>query len=211
MRIILVRHGQTTWNKEEIFRGRADIPLDKIGLSQARAVARRLQHSDVKRIYSSPLKRAFTTAQAIGKQAGVKLIIEKNLIEFDCGVWQGLSLREVKKRFPTIYARWSKDPYQAVIPKAEKLGGVRIRIKKFLRKTLKTKPKGDIVIVSHRIINKILLSELLSLPDSCFWKIKQDVGAISIVDFDKGLARISSLNDTCHLRNMAKNKEARDF
>ena len=108
MKIIIVRHGQTEWNKKEIFRGRSDIPLDKIGLKQANAIAENLCHLNIKTIYSSPLKRALATAQAIGEKACLKPVVENDLIDFDFGQWQGLTLAQVRKEFPAAYHQWLK-------------------------------------------------------------------------------------------------------
>jgi broad specificity phosphatase PhoE len=211
MKLIIVRHGQTEWNKEEIFRGRADIPLDEIGLKQANAVAENLCHLNIKTIYSSPLKRALAMAQAIGKKVRLKPIIENDFIDFDFGQWQGLTLAQVRKEVPSLYRQWLKNPGKVIIPGGENLSLVRERVAHALSKVLDKQVNGDIVIVTHRIINKILLCIIFSLNNSYFWKIKQDVGSINIVDYTEGFASIVSLNDTCHIKHLMRNNELKDF
>lgn len=211
MKIIIVRHGQTEWNKEEIFRGRLDIPLDQTGLKQAAAIAENLRHLNIKKIYSSPLKRALATAQAIGKKTRLKPVIEKDLTDFDFGEWQGLTLAQVQEEFPAGFRQWSKDPGKVIIPGGESLSLARKRVARLLKRILPKKENGNIVIVTHRVINKILISVLLSLDDSYFWRIKQDVGSINIVGYHEGSASILSLNDTCHIKNLMLGDEPRDF
>jgi len=207
MRIILVRHGSTEWNDKDVFRGRVDISLDKIGIQQAYAIANRLSVLDVSAVYSSPLKRALETAQIIATKLKVNIKAEDSLVDFDFGKWQGLSTREVQKQFPQAYKQWLSEPHLVKIPGAENLSDVRNRITKMLFETL-IKEKNDIVVVSHRIVNKMLICAALSLDDSYFWQIKQDVAAISILDYRDGVFTLSLLNDTNHLGGT---EQLRDF
>jgi broad specificity phosphatase PhoE len=100
-RVYLVRHGTTEWNREEIFRGRADCPLNETGRAEARAVAHYLQGMGIEKIYSSPLSRAAETAQAVAAAAGVPVIFKASFTDLDFGDWR-MPLREVKKNIPKI-------------------------------------------------------------------------------------------------------------
>ncbi|MCM8796698.1 MAG: histidine phosphatase family protein [Candidatus Omnitrophica bacterium] len=206
MKITLIRHGQTLWNKEEIFRGRSDIPLDDVGIKQAKAITKRLSFFDIKAVYSSPLKRALETAQIIAKRFNLKVKVDDDLIDFDFGEWQGLSLKEVQKKFPETYQQWLEEPHLANIPNGENLDNVRSRVTKVLDKIIKEQ-QDDVAVVSHRVINKLLILTALSLNNSYFWQIKQDVGAISILDYKDEKLTLSLLNDTCHLDRAEENKD----
>jgi len=99
--IILVRHGQTAWNRVERFRGRADIELNDSGLAQAEATARRIAaewHPEA--IYASPLSRARTTAQAIARRVALEVVVDAGLLDIDYGQWQGLTPDEAHSRWP---------------------------------------------------------------------------------------------------------------
>ena len=210
MKIILIRHGQTQWNKEELFRGRSDIPLDEVGIKQAKAITKRLSLFGIKTVYSSPLKRALETAQIIAKRFNLKAKVVDDLIDFDFGEWQGLGLKDVQEQFPETYQKWLKEPYLVNIPNGENLDTVRQRVSKALNKIVKGQ-QDDVVVVSHRVINKVLILAALSLDNSYFWQIKQDVGAISVLDYEGGTLALTLLNDTCHL-NMAEGKRRiKDF
>jgi len=206
MRIVLIRHGQTLWNKEEIFRGRADIPLDEMGIQQARAIANRLSLFSVNAVYSSPLRRALETAQIIAAELKVNITVDDNLTDLDFGKWQGLSVAEVQRLFPELYGRWLKEPHLVKIPGGETLGRMKKRAAIALAKTL-IKEKNDAVIVTHRAVIKILICAALSLDNSCFWRIKQDTGTISILDCKEGRFALSLLNDSCHLADISKQGE----
>ena len=210
MRLILVRHGQTALNEKNVFRGRLDIPLNETGIQQANAIAERLCTFNINIIYTSPLKRALETAQVIGTKLNINTEIDNNLIDFDFGKWQGLTIGEVEKRFPKLYEQWLKGPHMVKIPDGENLDLVRIRVSKVLNKILRD-DGSDMVIVSHRVILKVLICAALSLDNSYFWQVKQNVGAISILDYKKGEFSLSLLNDTCHLGNDEQNKEIKDF
>jgi len=93
-RFVLVRHGQTEWNRVERFRGRADIPLNETGLAQAKALARRLASWAIAAVYSSPLQRTRETGKAIARQLGLQVEPLEGLIDIDYGALQGLTPEE---------------------------------------------------------------------------------------------------------------------
>jgi len=210
MRLILVRHGQTALNEKNVFRGRLDIPLNETGIQQANAIAERLSTFNVKCIYSSPLKRALETAQVIGRKLNIDTEIDDNLIDFNFGKWQGLTIKEVEEQFPELYEGWLRSPQMIKIPDGEDLGLIRKRVSKVLNKLIEYK-ENNVVIVSHRVILKILICTALSLDNSYFWRIIQDVGAISILDNKDGQFSLSLLNDTCHLVKVGQNNKIKDF
>lgn len=199
MRLILARHGQTEWNVKRMFRGRIDIPLNETGVRQANAVAKKLSAFKIRKIYSSPLKRALQTAEAVGKRLNLKPIPENDLIEINYGKWQGLAVDEVQKKYRALYAKWLKTPGKTAIPGGETLKRARTRVSLKLNKILNQYRNGDIVIVAHEVIIKVILCKLLNLSDNFFWKLKQDTGAITILEYHNGVSAILSLNDTCHL------------
>ena len=97
VKIILIRHGETDWNREQIFRGRIDVALNEVGLAQAGAVKESLKDVKIDRIYSSPLSRAFETASVLGENRGLGVEIEKGFIDIDFGKWQDFHTKRSKK------------------------------------------------------------------------------------------------------------------
>ncbi len=200
MKIIVVRHGQTDWNKKDIFRGRKDIPLDESGKRQAMLTARRLAEMDltIKAVYTSPLHRAVETAENIAKIFGLKVIPKEELIEFDYGQWEGHSIDEVKKKYPQMYANWLNNPAQLVIPDGETLEQVTKRVQSGVKSILK-EAQGDIVIVAHKVINKVVIGCLMGWDQDHFWKLEQELAAINIIEVGGGSATVEMLNHTTHL------------
>ena len=169
--IILVRHEQTTWNVKEIFRGRIDIELSETGMKQTELLAEYLSHFKLEAIYSSPLRRALKTAEMIADYHKLGVEIAPGLIDFNYGEWQGLPHQEVKDKYKELYAKWINNPDQVKIPAGESLDDVRERALDVVNNVV-AKYEGTVVLVSHRVVNKVLICALLGLDNSHFWNIK---------------------------------------
>ena len=198
--IILVRHGETDWNSGEIFRGRADVELNATGLRQAELLGKYLGGEKIDFVYSSPLKRAVKTAEAIARPRALDVNIVRNLIDFDYGEWQGLSQREVKEKYPELYQDWLDTPEQVGIPGGESLEDVRSRAMPFVEDAVMRCGEGRIVFVSHRVVNKVLICALLGLGNAHFWNVRLDTCGISRFNCGDGRVVLTSHNDTSYLK-----------
>jgi broad specificity phosphatase PhoE len=200
--IIMVRHGQTEWNRVERFRGRADVPLNETGLEQARATGERVAASwRPVAVYSSPLSRAVKTAEAIASHFNLPVQVHPNLIDIHYGQWQGLTPEEVRERWPDALATWYEAPHQAQIPEGETLDELRTRAMAVVHELSARHPSQTIVIVGHTVINRIILLGILGLGNERFWRIKQDTCAINVFEAEEGVFTLVSLNDTCHIHS----------
>jgi broad specificity phosphatase PhoE len=202
MQVILVRHGQTDWNREGIFRGRIDVKLNASGLREAEIIGEALRGADIDAVCSSPLSRALETALRIAPDDGPVEALDE-FTDMDFGAWQGLPREQVRKRYPELYDKWVTTPERVRIPGAETLGGVRRRALEGLDSLLEKHSGETVVIVSHGLVNKVLLCAVLGLEDSHFWKIKQDNGAINLFTYTREGTKLVMLNDTTHLRGVA--------
>jgi broad specificity phosphatase PhoE len=200
LEIILARHGETDWNASEIFRGRADVALNETGLRQAELLGEYLSSEKIDIVYSSPLRRAVQTAEAIARPQALDVNIVGNLNDIDCGQWQGLSLQEVKDKYTEIYQDWLDTPEQVRIPGGESLEDVRRRAMPFVEDAVMRCREGRIVFVSHRVVHKVLICALLGLDNSSFWNFKQDTGAITRFNIGGGRLVLTSHNDTSYLK-----------
>lgn len=201
--LIIIRHGETEWNVAEVFRGRIDIDLSETGVKQAELLAGYLSPSAIEAIYSSPLKRALKTAQIIAQPHKLKVNVEPDLIDFNFGRWQGLSHQEVKEKYGELYATWITHPEQVRMPDGETLTDVRKRVIRVIDKVIK-KSTGTMVIVGHRVVNKIIICALLGLDNGHFWKIRQDTGGISIFSYQNEQLILTRHNDTSFLKPVAR-------
>ena len=173
-RILLVRHGETAWNVEEVFRGRIDIPLNERGLKQAELLGERLSGEDIIAVYSSPLRRALRTAEEVAKHHGLKVEVAEELVDLDYGEWQGLSHGTVREKYKELYEVWLKAPHLVRMPGGESLDDLRKRALGFVERVVERygDREGAVVLVSHRVVNKVLICALLGLDNSHFWKVK---------------------------------------
>lgn len=198
--IILVRHGQTEWNRVERFRGRADVPLNEIGLAQAEATGKRVVAEwTPAAIYSSPLSRAVKTAEAIAKHFSLPVQTHPGLADIDYGEWQGLTPDEVRERWPAALHAWYKEPETARIPGGETLADLRARGMRAVNELAAQHAGQTIVLMGHTVINRIILLGVLGLGNERFWHIKQDTCAINVFEAENKDFVLVSLNDTCHL------------
>src|SRR5512135_1055488 len=126
-RIILVRHGQTPWNKDKIFRGSRDIPLNDTGREEARLAGEWLKGETIHAAYCSPLSRARDTAQAIAHHHRLEVTDLPGIIDLNYGDWQGEPLAEVKVKYADLYRRWESAPHTVRFPGGETLDEVSAR------------------------------------------------------------------------------------
>jgi len=204
-RFILVRHGQTGWNKDERFRGRADIELDETGLRQAQLAAGRIMEWEISAVYSSPLKRAKSTAQCIADKFGLSVITLDGLNDMNFGEWEGMLVSEVREKHAKVFNEWRYHPESFAVPGGESMDDVQRRVVKTVDE-LALKHEGQtIALVSHRVVCKVLLCHLLGLDNSHFWKIAQDNTAVNafemyeVIGTGEKRATVTLVNDTCHL------------
>ena len=201
--IMLVRHGETEWNVKEVFRGRIDIELNETGLQQAQLLAEYLSGTKIDAIYSSPLKRALTTAEIVANYHKLNVEVAPGLMDLDYGGWQGLPHQEVRSKYGRLYAQWINCPEQIKMPAGESLDEVRRRAMSVVDSVM-AKYGGIVVLVSHRVVNKVLICALLGLDNSYFWNIKQDTCGITTFNHENGLFILTKHNDTSYLRTISE-------
>ena len=201
-RLIIVRHGRTEWNRVERFRGRADIGLDEVGMKQAESAAKRITGWPISMIYSSPLRRALTTAEIVAGPLGLEVKPMPGIIDIDYGVWQGLSTEEVITRDGSLYSEWMESPQNVRFPGGESFAEVRKRADSAVDDLIQQHLKETVVLVSHKVICQILILSLLGLDNSHFWQITQDVCAMNLFEVRGGIPSALFLNDTCHLEGL---------
>ncbi|MBN1856306.1 MAG: histidine phosphatase family protein [Dehalococcoidia bacterium] len=196
-RLILVRHGETLWNSELVYRGRSEIDLSARGRLQAECLGVRLAQEDVTAIYTSSLSRARQTADAIGRATGTAVVDEPKLMDLDCGEWEGLSVEEVKRRYPELSRLWQASPHLVRLPGGESLDDVAQRVAPLLDDVLKR--EGVVVLVSHRVVHKVAICALLGLGNSATWQIQMDTAGVTVFDCAAGRNVLMLHNDTSHL------------
>ena len=150
--LILIRHGETVWNRERRMQGHSDSPLSDIGLRQARLLALRLKEIEFAALYSSDSGRAQHTARSVAEVTGHALIVEPRLRERHFGVFEGLTGDEMQAQHPDAYARFkSRDPHYAV-PGGESATAFRDRALACLTEIAGRHANDTVVIVTHGLV-----------------------------------------------------------
>ena len=175
-----VRHGEATWNAEERVCGSTDVPLSDVGRNQARELARRLRPVLVDALYSSPLGRALETARLIGEAVGLTPVVDHRLAELNYGEWEGRTFDEIKSAAPAIYDAWDADPANLSPPGGE--SGVHLveRVTPFLADVAQRHPRGNVVVVCHKTVCRLVACHLMGLPrnsigSASLWKIRRSI------------------------------------
>lgn len=209
--VYLIRHGQTAWNKEEIFRGRTNVPLDETGLKQADLAGEYFKRMEIHAIYSSPLARAWQTAEKIAEPRSMKVQPLEGVIDMSFGSWEGHPHQEIREMDPQTYRQWRDEPHLARLPGGETLDGVRLRAMAALEAVVQSNPNNTVIVVSHRVVNKVLICGILGIDNSHFWQIGQDTTAINLIQYRNGKYVLSLLNETCHLKRLKEEWARVDF
>lgn len=198
--IILVRHGETDWNKSDRFRGRSDVGLNEVGHEQARRAAARLRDRKIAAIYSSPLPRALETAKPIAEFHNLQVEPSADLLDVDYGKWEGLSTQEAQGQNPDLWDLWLKAPGRVRFPGGESVRQVRNRIENLLRSIGEDHLGETVVLVSHRVTCHVILCHVLGLTSDALWRVRQDIACINQFKERDGRFTMLLMNSTEHLR-----------
>jgi phosphoserine phosphatase len=205
--LVLVRHGESTWNVEGRYQGRLDPPLSPRGRAQAEALAMRLKReqraaSEAQRlgeIVSSPLVRARDTADSCAQALSLSVRVDERLTEISHGMWEGKLREEIANKWPEMVAAWRSRPHTVEFPGGETLNDVRTRFESFL----KDLPDDfGVLAATHDVIVRIatLLAQGKTL--SAFNDVRVDNAAINEFLWEDGTLIPVRLNDTAHLGSL---------
>lgn len=202
MRVILARHGETSWNVEGRHQGQSfDIPLSEAGRAQAQALAARLQGEPIARAAASPLLRARQTAEiALGARASM-LVFDPGFMEISHGEWEGRLASEIRETHPELQWAWREQPETVCFPEGESLQDVQDRAWPALVRACEG--LGDeetLLLVSHDGVNRVILCRILGLPLARVWSFRQAPTGLNLLE-GPGLDRLAvvRLNDASHL------------
>jgi broad specificity phosphatase PhoE len=146
--LILARHGETDWNRENRFQGHADPPLNALGRRQSAELADVLAGEGLARVYTSPLRRASETAEIVARRLALELESLEALREIDVGAWSGLTRDEVAARFPEAYARWlERAPHG--FEDGETYDQLEARVLPAIRRLSERHPSETLLVVTH--------------------------------------------------------------
>jgi len=207
-RLLVVRHGETMFNRERRFQGWLDIPLSDFGSAQAKACAAYLARSPfipVTRIYSSPLCRAQQTAKAIAEAVGADLATDERLREIDVGKIAGMTWEDVADKYPQLIEEYRRNPTATRYPGGESVLDVWDRAGDVLRHVVEVHRGETVVVVGHAIILKALICHILHLEAPNHRRMTLGNASLSVaeagVEKEGFSGRVVRLNDRHYLEH----------
>lgn len=191
--LILMRHGETAWNRERRIMGDLDIPLTDEGRAQCEGAAALLAGYGVTRIVSSPLVRAAESAAIVSARLGLPVEHDARLVEVRFGQWQGLTYEEVGA--DPRYAAFAADPVANPTPGGETVRDVQARGLEGLAAAMATAGDGDCTLfVTHGDIIRTLLCHFLATPLDHYRRLRTDNAGLSAIALSPGLPEVKFLN-----------------
>ena len=201
--LYLVRHGETSLDRERIFQGHLDPELSPLGWEQAKRLALRLKDEKIGAFYSSDLLTAYQTASAIAAKHRQGVIKMKELREIDCGQWTGKSVEEIETVYPELLITWRFQPHRHRMPGGESVEQVQHRVIRAWQRISMEAAEHNICIVTHAIPVKSLMCHFMEDDLSLMWLApRQDNGALNIIKFEEGKPRVIEVGSVDHLQGL---------
>lgn len=200
MRLLLIRHGETSWNRVRRIQGcRSDTELSQRGREQAEKIALWLKKQRVDALYASPLKRAVDTAKAIVRACGLEVKVAFDLREIDAGELEGLSQEELRKRYGEFWKELREGDPSFPLPGGESLEGLQRRAWGEIEHIMERHPEETVAVVGHLLANLAIICRALGLDLGHMGRLRQDPAAINILEITRQGNSLLRFNDTCHL------------
>lgn len=207
-KIYFVRHGQTRLSRDNLFCGASNPDLTAEGKEMAHALADYYGKMKWDAIYASPMRRAIQTATPIARMTGHKIRLEKGLKEISYGKWEGLTVEQVRKRWPEDHIKWLADPGWNEPTDGENANHIAARAMPVIDKIKKRHKGGSVLVVSHKATIRIILCSFLGVDVGRFrYRLGAPVASVSCVEFGHHGPLIKVLGDTSHLPDRLRKLE----
>lgn len=199
MNLILIRHGETDWNRTGRCQGVADIDLNDTGRRQIEELAQSLRDADISAVYSSDLLRALRTAKRIASHHDLDVNIEKDLREMDQGDLEGLLFEEIRERYGDVLKEWRESPETLTLPGGESLLQVQERAWGVFERMSGLHAGETVVAVSHNLTITALLCKITGVGLRGFRNFNLRAASKNLIVSVNGNIEVKVLNDVSHL------------
>lgn len=196
MRLILMRHGETIWNKERRLQGHQDSPLTEEGKRQLAVIADALKGEKIDAAYCSDLGRAIDSAKIVLQSHNLKAIQRRELRERSHGIVQGMTQRQADREYEDLQEQRRKSKYNFHNPKGESYADAELRVKPFVEEIKKNNAVQTVLVVTHGGIARTILGQLFNLPPEEMMNIDQPHECIYFVDNAEATPSVSFINGT---------------
>jgi broad specificity phosphatase PhoE len=193
--LFLVRHGTTTMNVENRYRGRRDVPLDAQGWADAVEAARALSGAGLTAVYAGPLRRTINTAQVVADECRVPDVrILHGLVNLDYGAWEGMTSEEAAMYDPVVFELYKEHPDRCVCPNGERLTDAQKRMVEAIQLMGQRHAGERVAAVTHAVMIRLLAATILDLPGA-EWRIPVGRGSLTTFEVQDGRIRLVDLPD----------------
>jgi alpha-ribazole phosphatase len=191
--IYLLRHGEIVNSGEKRYIGQTDVPLSSKGLRQAAWWKKELSHIDFQRVYSSDLIRAFDTVKKVADIPDSHVHVMSQLREINLGSWEGEPMENIKSRFPDAWEERGRHMDSFRVPNGESFQDLHDRVIPVFQK-IAAEALGNVLIVAHAGVNRIILCHVLKRPIRELFSIPQEYAALNLIEYERGKLDIKSMN-----------------
>lgn len=194
--IYLLRHGDSRQDEIKRYIGQADLPLNAEGRAHGSCWQRELAHIPLERIFCSDLNRSLETARIIAEGRSEPVQPLHKLREIDLGAWDGLSFDDVQRLYPSEYERRGADMVTYRTPGGECFADLAARVVPLFMEIV-AGSSGNLLIVGHAGVNKVIICHILGMPLENLFRICQDYGCMNVINFDGNGMRLQKMNLAC--------------
>lgn len=202
MRIFLIRHGETEWNKLGRLQGHSDVQLSSEGIRQAHLLMAHAHFPRIDAIYSSDLSRSVKTAEILAKHLNLNVKKLSELRETNFGDWEGKSVKELAEKLPDDFGKLFTDPERCRPPRGETFLECQARVMNVIRNIIATHDGKNVIVVSHGSAIRLIIGAALDMPIHKIWAISQFNMALNILRVDEGNFTVELINSTAHLQTL---------
>ncbi len=197
-RLLLVRHGESTWNAARRIQGQLDPPLSDRGVAQAQEAAERFAGHRLEALYSSDLRRAWQTAELIGLAVGDP-IPEPGLREIALGAWEGKTREELIAEDAELWQRWAREPNWDLVPGGEGAQPFAARVDATLARLRERHPNGDVLCVTHGGVIQVAVLDVVGRASRGVFPFLIENCSLTVIQRTARRTVVTTVNDTCHL------------
>lgn len=200
--LYITRHGETQWNTEKRLQGWRNSPLTKKGIAQGNSLQGAVEKYKITKIYTSPSERALKTAMAARGNTSIPVELMDELKEMNMGDWEGRTIDEIKEKEPENFSNYWEAPDLFVKNSGEDFDEILDRSKKAIEKILEEEKEGNVLIVTHGVTLKALMSHFSDEGFIHFWTkpvvMQASISLIEVEDLNQG--EIKLYGDMSHFK-----------
>jgi len=198
-RLLLVRHGESTWNAAHRIQGQLDPPLSDRGTAQANEVGERLAGHRLAAFYCSDLVRTRQTAELIASAVGMDPVPEPGLREIALGEWEGKTREELMEGYPELWERWAREPDWDIVPGGEGASPFAARVHGTLDRIREEHSQGDVLCVTHGGVIQVALLGVVGRVSRGIFPFLIENCSLTVIQRTSRRTVVTAVNDTCHL------------